>query len=151
MQTIPNTILFQPLLDVGKSLLEKHGLNEWTFTLDQAKRRAGCCHFDKKQISVSLLYASKTPQEKVTNTILHEIAHAIAGKKHNHDAYWKHIAISIGCDGERCHNENFASGNVIQYCKNGCWGREMLRMTTSKYKRTCKYCKGDIGWKDIKS
>ena len=36
------------------------------------------------------------------NTLLHEIAHALAGHEHNHDEVWKATARSIGCDGCRC-------------------------------------------------
>lgn len=37
------------------------------------------------------------------NTVLHEIAHIIAGARHGHDDVWKRIAMNIGCTGERCH------------------------------------------------
>ena len=41
-------------------------------------------------------------EENVKNTLLHEIAHALAGHEHNHDEVWKATARSIGCDGCRC-------------------------------------------------
>ena len=39
----------------------------------------------------------------MTESLLHEIAHALVGRKHNHDAEWKAKAREIGCTGERTH------------------------------------------------
>jgi hypothetical protein len=38
----------------------------------------------------------------VRDTVLHEVAHALAGPQHGHDRVWRSIAVRIGCSGERC-------------------------------------------------
>ena len=40
--------------------------------------------------------------DEVLDTILHEIAHALVGPQHGHDAVWRAKAREIGCTGERC-------------------------------------------------
>ena len=37
------------------------------------------------------------------DTVLHEIAHVIAGPRAKHGPVWRGIALEIGCNGERCH------------------------------------------------
>lgn len=39
--------------------------------------------------------------EDIINTVLHEMAHAIAGNHHHHDAYWKQCCCRIGARPER--------------------------------------------------
>jgi hypothetical protein len=40
--------------------------------------------------------------DDVRDTILHEIAHALVGPRHGHDATWAARARAIGCSGQRC-------------------------------------------------
>ena len=41
--------------------------------------------------------------EEFKNTVLHEVAHILAGAGQGHNSKWRRIAIEIGCTGERCH------------------------------------------------
>jgi plasmid stabilization system protein ParE len=38
----------------------------------------------------------------VRDTILHEVAHALAGPKAKHGPVWREVAVRIGCSGRRC-------------------------------------------------
>ncbi len=87
---------------MAEDLLEHHGLSAWTVTYDGAKRRAGICRFGPRVIGLSAPLTALHPEHEVRDTILHEIAHALAGPKHGHDEAWRAIARSIGCSGERC-------------------------------------------------
>ena len=42
----------------------------------------------------------------MTDTILHEMAHALVGQVHGHDAVWQ--AQVLGCSGRRCHDVQLA-------------------------------------------
>ena len=86
-------------------LMDKHGLLEkgWHFEFDNAKRRFGVCNYRYKRIGLSKHITELNNVDRVKNTILHEIAHALVGKKHGHDWVWRAKAIEIGCDGERCY------------------------------------------------
>jgi predicted SprT family Zn-dependent metalloprotease len=84
------------------SLFARHGLTGWRLVFDNAKTRAGVCRFDVKQIGLSRPLISLYDVEQVTDTVLHEIAHALTGPGHGHDRAWRATARRIGCSGERC-------------------------------------------------
>lgn len=86
------------------SLMEKHSLIErgWTFGFDSPKARVGQCHFGTKTITLSVHWVEVLPMDTLRNTILHEIAHAMAGVQAGHGPLWKAMARAIGCTGERC-------------------------------------------------
>ena len=87
-------------------LMTEHGLiaSGWLFNWNNRKRAFGVCNHTKKQILLSQALTPSLKVEAVTNTILHEIAHALVGKGHGHDNVWRRKAIEIGCNGQRCSN-----------------------------------------------
>ncbi len=87
---------------LAEDLLEHHGLTGWTVELDSAKRRAGICRFGPKVLGLSAPLTVLHSEDEVRDTVLHEIAHALAGPRHGHDSVWRDIAVRIGCSGERC-------------------------------------------------
>lgn len=81
----------------------KHKLSEWRFVLNpNLGRRLGCCKHREQVIEIATYFAEKNPQATVIDTLLHEIAHALAGPGHGHDNYWKGIAISLGAEPTAC-------------------------------------------------
>ncbi|WP_340536791.1 SprT-like domain-containing protein [Nocardioides sp. GXZ039] len=87
---------------MAEDLLQHHGLGEWTVAFDGAKRRAGICRFGPRVLGLSAPLTVLHTVDEVRDTILHEIAHALAGPSHGHDATWREIAQRIGSSGERC-------------------------------------------------
>lgn len=87
---------------LAEHLLDQHGPAGWTVTLDSAKQRAGVCRFGPREIGLSAPLTVLHSQEQVRDTILHEIAHALVGPRHGHDAVWRRTALAIGCTGARC-------------------------------------------------
>jgi predicted SprT family Zn-dependent metalloprotease len=88
----------------ARGLMNAHGLGHWVFQWDRAVRRMGCCNYRKRTISVSEVLAQRTPLSEVRDTILHEIAHAIAGPQAGHGLAWRSVALRIGCNGKRCYD-----------------------------------------------
>lgn len=132
------------------ALLKKtHKLVGWNLVFDHAKRRLGVCKHRRKQIGISsyMLADPETSEQNVKNTLIHEIAHALVGKKHGHDAVWKAKAVSIGCDGSRCGRsfESTPKPYVIR-CKKGCWsvGRFRWQAVGDLLKRPCRKCGGGL-------
>ena len=87
---------------LASGLMARHGLIGWRLVFDNAKTRAGVCRFDRKEIGLSRPLVSLYEIEQVTDTVLHEIAHALAGPRHGHDRVWRATARRIGCSGLRC-------------------------------------------------
>ena len=75
--------------------MTKHGLDGWTFGLADTKRQLGVCKYRKKRIEIAEYYALNSSLESVLDTLLHEIAHAIAGPAARHGPAWKAVAIRI--------------------------------------------------------
>lgn len=87
---------------MARALMAEHGLSDWTLVFDRAKRRAGICRYDRRQIGLSAPLTRLHDEADVRDTVLHEIAHALVGARHGHDAVWRATALRIGCSGERC-------------------------------------------------
>jgi len=89
----------------ARAAMDAHGLPDWNLRFDSAVRRAGITRFDRKVISLSApimrRYAEDGATDEIRETILHEIAHALAGHRHGHDATWRAIARGIGSTGLR--------------------------------------------------
>nr|WP_205864412.1 SprT-like domain-containing protein [Planosporangium mesophilum] len=82
--------------------MTQHGLTGWRLVFDNAKTRAGVCRSDRKEIGLSRVLTRLYSQAEVTDTVLHEIAHALVGTRHGHDKIWRATALRIGCSGTRC-------------------------------------------------
>src|SRR5215467_3138637 len=83
-----------------RSKLEEHKLDGWSIRLNQnaaAPFLALCSHRDKC-IILNAHHVDQHPEVELTNTILHEIAHALVGPNHGHDEVWAAKAKEIGCD-----------------------------------------------------
>lgn len=87
-------------------LRDQHGLVGWRIEFDRAKRRAGVCRHASRTIGLSTALTRLHDEAEVRETVLHEIAHALAGPRHQHDETWRAIAVSIGSSGERCVRED---------------------------------------------
>ena len=85
-----------------ESLMSEHGLlaQGWTYKPSNAKSYAGQCRYGNKIIAISVTWAAHMADHEVRDTILHEIAHAIAGHSAKHSLKWKNLHRSIGGTGE---------------------------------------------------
>ena len=97
--------------------MEEWGLIEegWSFVWDtRAVRRYGQCRYHKQEIGITKQLANINSIEESKDVVLHEIAHALAGRGHGHDAYWKRMCIKVGARPERCYKSEKQGGNVKQ-------------------------------------
>ena len=124
---------------MGRALLREHGLEDWTVVTDRAKTRAGVCRFRTRQIGISEPLTRISPEDEVRDTLLHEIAHALVGPSHGHDAVWRARAVSIGCSGERCTPADAprVPGDWVGRCPNG---HEQMRYRAPRRPRSCGRC-----------
>lgn len=104
-------------------LMDEHGLLDkgWSFEYDNAKRRFGVCSYRTKTIGLSIPLVAANEEDRVKDTILHEIAHALTpGAKHG--PAWKAKCIEIGAKPERCYTQedtNTIAGKYRAIC-GGC-------------------------------
>ena len=81
--------MFDQVNQLAQQLFQQHGLVNYSFGFDRAIRRAGLCNYSQKRITISRHLVEAGDMHVVEQVLLHEIAHALVGKKHNHDAVWK--------------------------------------------------------------
>lgn len=87
---------------MARQLMDHHGLHGWQLVFDRAKTRAGVCRPAQREIGLSAVLTPLHSEAEVRETVLHEIAHALVGPHHGHDAAWRARARSIGATGARC-------------------------------------------------
>ena len=81
---------------MARRLMDEHGLTGWTLAFAEARKRLGNCHFQDRMIRISRTHALEGSVEQIRDTVLHEIAHAIAGHEAGHGPPWKATARRIG-------------------------------------------------------
>ena len=81
---------------MARLLMDEHGLTGWTLTFGEARKRLGACRFRHHVIWISRTHALEGSEEQLLDTVLHEIAHAIAGHEAGHGLLWKATARRIG-------------------------------------------------------
>lgn len=104
-------------------LLEKG----WKLAWGNAKVVFGSCHYRTKTIRMSRPLVEVNSEAVVMETVLHEIAHALAGPGTNHGPEWRAIAHSIGSVGDR----TWSPSDVVE--------------PPSKYTVTCPVCGNSYG------
>jgi predicted SprT family Zn-dependent metalloprotease len=110
----------------------------WKFQWNTSKRIYGQCQ-DPGNISLSMPLVKARPEEEVRNTILHEIAHALAGIKNGHNWQWKAACMRLGIPPVRCvDKENPLIAPYTAKCKCGITHKFWKWVSRRYY---CKKCK----------
>lgn len=86
------------------ALIASHLDASWSFAFDNAKRRAGLCDYSRQRISVSKYLAARYDDDTNHQTLLHEVAHALAGPAAGHGPAWRRVARSLGYVGGTTHH-----------------------------------------------
>ncbi len=88
-------------LRTGEALVRRHLGPDWSFGLDRARTRLGCCHYQERRITCSAHLVAYLADDEVDQVIRHEIAHALAGVGAGHGPRWRRWAQSLGYTGGR--------------------------------------------------
>src|SRR5947209_15800968 len=88
--------------ELAHELIARHGLFGWGFAFNHRKRAMGLCRFAARTIEVSVYLVERNDLDEVRDTLLHEIAHALVGPGHGHDAVWQAKCREIGARPQRC-------------------------------------------------
>ena len=81
---------------LARNLMDTHGLNDWTLAFVESRRRLGDCSYNHRLIRIARHHAIEHAEADIRDTVLHEIAHALAGHAAGHGPIWKAIARRIG-------------------------------------------------------
>lgn len=138
------------VISLGNQLMKQHGLTSlgWFFELDNAKRRFGVCKYRSRTIGISKYLAVLNDEAQVKDTILHEIAHALVGPGHGHDAVWKRKCIEIGAKPERCYSSTEVTTPKLRYYAicGGCGlEHQRAKRVNPIQRRACK-CQTHLPW-----
>ena len=110
----------QNALELTTLLLKEKGLYEqgWRVTTTRGKQTAGWCNYRKKQIGLSAYVIPAHTEDATFDTITHEVAHAIAGKRAGHGWEWKRIHQELGGNAKRTYGkESFIDGREPDHLK----------------------------------
>lgn len=132
--------------DLARWALDEFGLasNGWQFQWDRAVRRAGCCHFRNKTITLSLpIFSIEPNRDEALDVILHEVAHALAGNAAGHGPNWKKAASKIGARPVRCHSLQTPPRPVVGECD---CGPVHHRHHLPTGVRRCRRCGTAVAW-----
>jgi predicted SprT family Zn-dependent metalloprotease len=105
--------------EIARQEMNRRGLQSWSFDMNyQMKTTFGKCDIRTYTISLSAILTHLNSEDKVRDTIQHEIAHALREIERNnigpttrhltagqwHDARWSEIARTLGSDGKQFYN-----------------------------------------------
>jgi predicted SprT family Zn-dependent metalloprotease len=146
--------------DLARNLMDRHGLAAWEFGFNTNVRRAGVCFYPHRgqpgRIELSTHFAERNPDEEVLDTILHEIAHAMVGPGHGHDAAWRAKCREVGARPEARYGEDveMPRGRWRATCP-GC-ATEFDRHRRPKraagwFCRPCGPAAGKLAWHDAEA
>lgn len=93
------------IAELAEWALAEHGLDAlgWRFRWDKARRRAGQCRYGPKEIGLSWpVFEVVENRDRALDTILHEVAHALAGPGAGHGPRWKTVAVTLGANPASC-------------------------------------------------
>lgn len=127
--------------------MARHGLHDWRFEFDHARRRFGCCKYRSKVISLSRPLTLLNAEPQVLDTILHEIAHALTPGD-GHGPRWRAACVKLGARPQRCYGETEVASPprrpaAYRYgCGPCAWWVDRRRLVANRY--VCGKCGGKL-------
>jgi predicted SprT family Zn-dependent metalloprotease len=134
----------------AREILKREGLADagWVVVWDHAKRRFGQCCYSSKQIHLSqAIFSQPENRPKAQDTILHEVAHALAGPGAGHGPLWVSQALALGAVPQRTASVVVApKGAWLGSCGCGQDIHTKYRMTKGRT-WSCRKCQTTVTWK----
>ena len=135
------------IYNLGKYNLLEHG---WKFRWHNKKVSLGTCNYTNKWILLSKWYVELNTEDEVKDTILHEIAHALAYQRHGraghgHGRIWKSICREIGARPERCSKDKLnRPKNHYKYIDTCCGRTYKKHRLRKNIKYSCPKCHSPV-------
>ena len=125
---------------LAQTLMAEHlDTSVWSFDFDNAKRRAGLCSYTDRRITISKYLVSIHSFDESRQVMLHEIAHALSGKRAGHGKQWLETAKAIGYRAERFSGAEIANATApwVGFCPTG---HEHFRYRQPRGESSCGVC-----------
>ena len=144
------------VIEMGTALLAELA-PAFTFDTEATVRRAGVCKYRLDgggTVALSVHYIKHATAADVVDTLLHEVAHAIAGHAAGHGPEWKRVARLLGCSANRCADLPAAmrGGRYEARCSAECCDHALgyrQRLSDSmRHRAMCQHCKAAVEWID---
>lgn len=136
---------------LARRLLAAHGLGDWTFAFNRRKRSMGLCVYGRRTIELSIHFVLRNEGSEILDCLLHEIAHALVGARHGHDAVWKRKCLEIGARPTRCGQAAMPAGRwraTCGHCGTAFHRHRRPKQPTGWYCRACGPEKGELTWSE---
>lgn len=102
--TAREKIRLHAVRSMALALMEQHNVSHYQFQFEVGRGYAGKCSYDNV-ITLSLRHAISDNWDKIKNTMLHEIAHALVGPERRHRLVWQVKARELGVRFNRKYRE----------------------------------------------
>ncbi|MDR2896744.1 MAG: SprT-like domain-containing protein [Propionibacteriaceae bacterium] len=142
----------QSIIDLGSRLVRQELGSQWHFQLDRARTRLGACHYDRRAISLSGHLLDRIDLSMARQAILHEIAHALAGRTAGHGPKWRVAARQLGYTGGRTikMEQAWSDARWLASCRHG---HQVLRHRRPRQATYCGRCaqqgsRQKLAWQD---
>lgn len=136
---------------LAETLMAAHGLSDWSFQFDRAARRFGSCRPDERVITLSWKLTRLNDEAQVRETILHEIAHALAPGD-GHGPQWRAACVRLGITPKRCFTDEevaLPKRRESRYeigCAACAWWQSRHRINNRPL--LCRRCKGPVIYRE---
>ncbi len=126
---------FKELIQTSLEMLEDIGYSvpDYKYEISTTTNLFGKCSFSKRTIYVSKVVSEFYDEDKVLDTIIHEMCHAITPKS-KHTGRWKEIITHV----------NSVYDMSLQRCYTPSKEQEQERVQIAKYIVLCDSCKKEI-------
>lgn len=126
---------------LARQLMAEHRLSDWRFAFDRSRRRFGVCRWNSRTIGLSRPLTELNGEAQVRDTILHELAHALAGRAAGHGPAWRAMAQAIGARPRRCYEDHVVATPALPYrYKCPICGHSKQVARRSRARRSCGRC-----------
>ncbi len=137
---------FDDAANLAKSLIAEHKLRRWVFVFNRGKRTLGLCDYSRRRIELSMYFVAHNDEVAVRDTVLHEVAHALAGEKAGHGPKWRAVCRRIGAAPKRLdHEAVMPRGHWVATCPTCGESHTRFRRPPLGRHYFCRSCGSDKG------
>jgi predicted SprT family Zn-dependent metalloprotease len=131
---------------LATGLMAEHvELQDWRLIFSRhARRTLGVCRHRQRVIVLSTAFVTLNDEPTVRDIVLHELAHALVGPGHGHDAVWQAKAVELGANPDRvCTTAVMPPGDWQATCPSCNRAFHQYRQPTRRY--WCRRCGAEAG------